>query len=277
MNDDDVDSDEYRTADDSKLPRAKRVLSAGEAGQRLLDGVMPEDEAAEYRRLVRLDDDELWAERDAQVRRAKERELAEQRAEDRRQRARLLKGDPFNFPSKAIDAAISVWPRDTVAMGHVRKWITWPKYVGILAGGPGTGKSTAAAWVALEVGASMPLFVRAHELEARGRYDKDLRRDLRASSMLVIDDVGVEVLDSKSVFRGLLDEVIDMFYGDRKRIVITTNLQKQRKERADGTINIADPPQFAERYGARVVSRLAEVGEWLPCGDEDLRRGQLLL
>ena len=273
MQDDDEQSEHYaERADDPVMPRAKHAVTAGQAAQQVLERVVPPDDAEEFARLIRLNDDRLWAERDARIQREKEREEAEQRARERKLRASLLKGDPYNFPAKAIDAALAVWPRDTPAMANVRKWITWPKLVAVLAGGTGTGKSTAAAWAALEVGGGSPLFVRAHELEARGRYDKDLRRDLRAASMLVIDDLGVEVLDGKGVFRALLDEVIDMFYGDRKRVVMTTNLQEARTPRPGGVIAFDDPPQFTERYGRRLFSRLFEVGEWLPCGDEDLRR-----
>lgn len=165
-----------------------------------------------------------------------------------------------SFPAISLDAAFEAGSSKslpTTSLKHAGSFMAGSKAVLVLAGGTGAGKTTAAAWCALEAGGSSAGFIRASELEARGRYDRDLRTWLRERSLLVIDDLGVEVLDGKGVFRSLLDETIDMFYGNRKRVVITTNLSK-----ADAI----------ERYGDRVMSRLHEVGAWGDCGAVDLRR-----
>lgn len=240
--------DENRTTDDSE--RTKREASARELVRTFLDGA---DLPGEH-------DDVWWARREAQI----AEEKASEAREARRLRAQFLIGDDCAFPSIAMKAAVAS-SVTTPASNIAERYAKSSARVLVLAGGTGTGKTTAATWLALEVGGSAPAFLRAGELEARGRYDHALRGWLRSRSMLVLDDLGAEVLDGKGVFRSLLDEVVDLFYGDRKRLVITTNLRAQR-ERGD------TEPQLVERYGARVVSRLVQVGMWGECGVRDLRR-----
>jgi DNA replication protein DnaC len=125
-----------------------------------------------------------------------------------------------------------------------------------LAGGVGVGKTTAAAWLALKREDSAPGFIRAGELERRGRYDRQLAEWLVSRTSLVIDDLGAEVLDSKGVFVSLLDQEIDRSYSKRSTLVITTNLLET---------------QVAERYGGRMWSRFNQRGAWGNCGMRDLR------
>ncbi len=209
-------------------------------------------------------------ERDAAARQWAADRIASELAERRRLIALEMRGEG-KFPAKLVNAAIAPWPTETTAMQHARAYLQGrARYVIVLAGGVGTGKSTAAAAIAFDGGGSRPGFIRASALERRGRYSKDLDAWLESRTMLVIDDLGAEVLDGHGVFRSLLDETIDMFYSDEKRIVITTNLIA-RRDKDDGA------PQFVERYGDRVASRLAECGTWASCGSRDLRRDQLRL
>ncbi|MFN0251708.1 MAG: ATP-binding protein [Kofleriaceae bacterium] len=210
--------------------------------------------------------------RDVEVRRM----LAEREAFDRAESRRLFAADlrdAGEFPARYVNAA-TAGPSDTPAMIGARKYLASRKSVLVLAGGVGAGKTTAAAWIAIEAGSahvtlpdargSLPAFIRAAELEARGRYDKHLRTWLRERSMLVLDDLGAEFLDGKNAFSSLLDEVIELYYSNHRRIVITTNLRARRVGDSE--------PQFIERYGERVASRLHEVGLWHECGARDLRR-----
>jgi DNA replication protein DnaC len=187
---------------------------------------------------------------------AAERARAE-RAEQQHRIAVEMK-DAGKFPARFVDAALA--PSDTPAMRLGSTHLASKKTVLVLAGSVGCGKTTAAAWIALNAGGSSPGFIRAASLERRGRYDKRLDPWLESRSSLVIDDLGDEVVHD--VFRSLLDEVCDMFYADGRRLVITTNLLEKG---------------FVERYGQRLASRLSEVGSWASCGNRDLRRDQLAL
>lgn len=190
--------------------------------------------------------------------------------EHRRVRAVEMKNPSTGkFPARSVDASLATWPSETAAQRQAREYLSGRRMALVLAGGVGAGKTTAATWVALEAGGTAPGFIRASALERRGRYSKTLDAWLETRSCLVIDDLGAEVLDGHGVFRSLLDETIDMFFGDRKRIVITTNLRPRRE--GDGEL------QFVERYGDRIASRLSEVGLWADCGVRDLRRDQLKL
>jgi DNA replication protein DnaC len=224
-----------------------------------------------------------WATRDREVANQRAADAVKERELVRKKRCELLRSDECRFPLLAIEHAATVGqPRsdgtmlsDTLAIGHARRFTVSDRRVLVLAGGVGTTKTTAATWLAIDpdIAGSAPGFLRAGELEARGRYDRhaekgdDLRSWLRTRTMLVLDDLGAEYMDSKNAFRSLLDEVLDLLYGDRKRVVITTNLHAKKDPKRKN-----EEPQFVERYGERVSSRLYEVGIWGECGAEDMRR-----
>jgi DNA replication protein DnaC len=205
---------------------------------------------------------EWWAQRD--------REIAEQRARDvaALERARMAQraGDlrENHFPEMFVTAALGEL-EDTPAMRHAQLFPHLPKKIIVFAGGVGAGKTTAAAWLALKGQDPRPAFARISELERRGRYDRNLDDWLKDKTSLVIDDVGAEVLDGKNVFRSLFDEIVDMFYGNRRTLVMTTNLRPKRA-------NTDEQEQFVERYGDRVASRVAQSGVWAECGMRDLRK-----
>ncbi len=244
---------------------------------------------------------------------AREQRLANEHAKDAsrterarmRQRADLLTqtegaaGVRGRFPRWAIEGAQKHDLRDTLAMTHGRKFADadqlvaaaetrrrmgerddddapapGPSMMLVLAGGTGAGKTTVASWIALKGTDAMPGFIRASELEGRGRYDKDLRAWIPERTTLVIDDLGAELLDGKGVFRSLLDEIVDTLYSSKRRLIITTNLRPKiddahREEcKRDGR---EPEPQFRERYGDRVRSRVVQVGQWADCGNTDLR------
>lgn len=205
---------------------------------------------------------EWWENRD--------REVAQLRAQDaaltERSRMTTRAGElrDNGFPAMFVECALGDLD-ETEAMRWARLFEQTPKKLLVLAGGVGAGKTTAASWVALKGQDPRPGFMRISELERRGRYDKRLDEWLKDKTSLVIDDVGAEVLDGKGVFRSLMDEVVDMFYSNRRTLVMTTNLRPRRKS-AD------EQEQFCERYGDRVWSRLSQLGVWGDCGTRDLRR-----
>lgn len=217
---------------------------------------------------------EYWNARDAELAALK---LAQERAEAAQGlqvRAQLLRVSA-GFPERAVERALC--PGNTEAQLAAHRFISRGKTALVLAGGTGTGKTSSATWLALHHGGSDPAFLRAGEFEARGRYDRDLRNWLRRKTMLVLDDIGAEPMDGKAYFRGLLDETIDMFYGHKRRLVITTNLTARIPEPKPGEPKpkVRPEPQFLERYGERIASRLFEVGSWAGCGNHDLRRKPL--
>jgi DNA replication protein DnaC len=146
----------------------------------------------------------------------------------------------------------------------------------VLAGPPGVGKTTAAAWLLAQgaprpymladvpacrdprLGSSWPhdlhpRFVPAGELAGQ-LWPADYRDTktpalLRSCSMLALDDLGMEVLGDKSSgeLAQRLDALLDARYRQNVWTVITTNLTDV---------------EFKDRYGERIVSRLLEVGDF---------------
>jgi len=248
--------------------------------------------------------DAWWREREQELADARAKNAAAEERDRMRIRADVLmhaegqSGLRCRFPRWAVEGARRA-SGDTLAMKHSRMFLAAaglesaaasrrllgerddddeparePSRILVLAGGTGGGKTTAAAWIALKSDDAMPGFIRASELERRGRYDKDLRGWIPERSSLVIDDLGAELLDAKNVFRSWLDEIIDAFYSSKRRLVITTNLKSRIDDahRAQCAASGVDAePQFRERYGDRVRSRIVQVGQWAECGNLDLR------
>lgn len=248
--------------------------------------------------------DEWWSKREQELADEQAKNVARTERDRMRHRAEMLvhtegqSGLRGRFPRWAVENAQSVTV-DTLAMQYSRQFLAEagqefaaatrrllgerdeddvpprePSRILVLGGGTGGGKTTAATWVELKRSDPMPGFILASELERRGRYDKDLRAWFPERTSLVIDDLGAELLDGKGVFRSWLDEIVDAFYSTKRRLIITTNLKPRIDDayRAECQRESRDPePQFRERYGDRVSSRIIQVGKWAGCGNRDLR------
>ena len=127
--------------------------------------------------------------------------------------------------------------------------------IAVLSGAAGTGKTVAAVWWATQL-RLVPVFLRASEFEAAGRYDREARDEWRDADVLILDDLGTEYLDTKGNFVAMLDELVDFHYSHHRLLVITTNCK---------------PDEFRARYGTRIVDRLRESGEWMTITGASLR------
>jgi DNA replication protein DnaC len=273
VSDDETDN-EPTERDDADTPAAADNYARTEGAQSVSDAVKNLNDLLGLNDVDFTKRDEAWwAEMDqrcktldAQRAVAAELDRMRKRAED------LVKRG--GFPRVCVDAALNP-TIETPAIGFARRFPHLPSRILVLSGGTGAGKTTAACWLALKGHDHTPGFIRASELERRGRYDKKLDEWLRDISSLVIDDLGVEVLDSKRVFASLLDEIVDSFYNRRRTLILTTNLLPRVDDEtaAEAKRRGEDPPpQFVERYGERVRSRVRQVGQWADCGMYDLRR-----
>lgn len=164
------------------------------------------------------------------------------------------------YPPVIVDELRSDRLIATDALDHARRFAAAPAAtILVLHGGTGAGKTTAGAWLARELGGSRPGLIRSTALERAGRYDHDHGAWVASRTFLTIDDLGVEYMDGKGAFLSLLDELIDIAYGHRRRIVITTNMDQQG---------------ISDRVGDRVWSRIVEVATIAGCGNVDLRHAR---
>jgi DNA replication protein DnaC len=158
-----------------------------------------------------------------------------------------------NFPVRAIEAALKA--TNTEALERLNGHDFHSQNIVVLAGGVGCGKTVAATrWMIGRPGAR---FLRASTFAATSRYDQTARNAVYGGGALVLDDLGAEFNDTKGSFLIDLEELVDTFYGDRKPMIITTNLLGNA---------------FVERYGQRVTSRLRECGAFIAINSPDLRK-----
>ena len=197
--------------------------------------------------------DEQWTAREAEMAAAAQ---AKARAEAERRPAMLRAA---GFPRRAVDWAFRA-DETAAAITRVRAWDPRAESVLVIAGSRGCGKTVAATWWAAQriEHHPVPVFMRAATFAASSRYDRSSRDLLLDAPALVFDDLGTEFLDSKGSFLVDLDELIDVYYGDYKPLLITTN---------------ATLDEFRERVGERITDRIRECGAFWSTRD-DSRRGK---
>lgn len=171
-------------------------------------------------------------------------------------------------PPRAVEAWEAGLTR-TKAAEAVEKAMNDGKTFCLLKGGTGVGKTVAAvaamaALLLLDERDELPcLFVRAVEGARLGLYDggdKALVAQMLKATVLVVDDLGAEFMSEGSIWRTILDEVVDTRYGDRSTTILTTNL---------------DSAAFKARYGERIADRIRHAGIVEECGTGSLReRGE---
>jgi DNA replication protein DnaC len=199
--------------------------------------------------------DEEWDAHDEEIRRKRQAESEEVSAEAKR--VRMGEFQDRGFPLRALQAAVLV-DETKPALARLAKWNPAEDSMIVLSGPAGCGKTVAAVWWAWHK-APWPMFLRSTTLAASSRYDREERASWLGAKSLVLDDLGTEYADSKGNYQVDLDELFDVFYGDRKPLIITTNCTKD---------------EFAQRYGARVMDRLRECGSWASIKGESLRGKQ---
>lgn len=170
-------------------------------------------------------------------------------------RARAAALHDRGWPQRALTIALTQCNENEPGIVRVRRYEGAGAFV--LSGEPGVGKTVAAAWWALGFHTPMT-FVRAATLARTSRYDAKAWEQWMHSRALCIDDLGAEYADTKGSFAVDLDELIDTFYADMRPLIITTNCKAS---------------VFKQRYGSRVMDRLAEAGAWSPVPGASLRRG----
>lgn len=151
-------------------------------------------------------------------------------------------------------------PRETAALAAVRAFMAnKAQSLLVLAGGVGTGKTVAAAWLLDQWGG---VFLKAIEVATAGAYDHEFWSDLRATLALVIDDVGTEPRDEKGWAAANFAALLDYRYDHQRKTILTTNLTAER---------------FRTVYGdARTLDRLREAGAFIAIPGESLRQSQQL-
>ena len=160
----------------------------------------------------------------------------------------------LGWPELAVDDALAADER-MPAIRIVDRWHARDSQVLVLSGPVGVGKTVAAAWYSL--GPVVVLsFVRAAELARVGRFSPKWDEWLHARA-LCVDDLGVEYADDKGSFASDVDHLLDVFYGNRRRLIITTN---------------CDVKAFRERYGQRIMDRISQRGDWQVVTGRSLRR-----
>ena len=156
-------------------------------------------------------------------------------------------------------------PLQTPAMDAVRAWLPTSSWSLLLIGGPGCGKTVAAAWAAPHIFAAggYVCWVRVAQAAHEGLYgaEADIRhRRWRNTTLLVLDDVGAEF--KSDAWMGVLQEILDERWAHGRKTIVTSNLSLDAGDRS-----------LRDRIGgARVMDRIAQDGQAVLCGSISLRR-----
>lgn len=198
--------------------------------------------------------EEEWREHDRRI--AEQRQIEERAAMrdklERRREALLAAGCPA-----AIVQAIPAVDREASAIRELASFSQDDHRIRVLAGGVGTGKTTAAVlWLAMH-GGLRPRFLTAMDLLRPGLYDRKATEAWKQATSVVLDDLGTEYMDGNGAASVIMDEFVNHFANGHARLVITTNLPLRA---------------LSERYGARVHSRILGSGRWQPVIGPDRRR-----
>ncbi len=196
----------------------------------------------------------------ASVDRAERERADREAAEAREARLRFFAG--AGIPERLHRLLLTGAADDRPSLVVVRSWLRdgcRPAFL-VLAGVPGTGKTTAGCWAIAERGGHR---VKAREIAAGSDFDPGFLRPLERASLLVVDDMGAESLDEKGWAVGRFARLIDARYERDAPTVIVTNLPM---------------PAFLHRYGGdggRLRDRLREVARWVDVAGESMRQPEL--
>jgi DNA replication protein DnaC len=173
------------------------------------------------------------------------------RLEEWRSQSRLARaGVPRRF--------LEVGPllRTTEALKATAEWRRSEDWALCLLGGVGTGKTLAACRALASWGGTVAFFPAAEASLAPlyGPAAADLRTKMKTAGMLVVDDLGAELLSD--AWRALFDSLVNERYGWRRALLLTSNLSLE---------------DFKARYGERVVDRLRDGGRIVSVGEGSLR------
>lgn len=170
--------------------------------------------------------------------------------------------EDFDIPARTLRALESI-PMHTESLAAISKQTD----ILVLSGGPGCGKSVAAAfWLVFNSidrndaglwGAGF--WITAASLSRGYAYDQEAFSKLTKKHALVIDDLGTEYQDQKERYLATLAEIVETRFAREKLTLITTNL---------------GPSEFKARYGERLADRIREDGSFVECGTVSLRRKQ---
>lgn len=159
----------------------------------------------------------------------------------------------LGWPIRAVEDALSA---DVTRANILRVQGVNASGAVVLGGNKGTGKTVAAAWLCAKR-SIRARFVRAAEFARTSRYSDAKFDEILRAKALCLDDVGAEFADDRGSLRVSLDELVDVFYSEKKTLIVTTN---------------ASGKEFAQRYGERMIDRMRQWGVWVAIDGESQRR-----
>lgn len=138
----------------------------------------------------------------------------------------------------------------------------------VLAGKTGTGKSVAAAEAIAKARAPAQLkyrprfvavadYVRACQGDTERGIGQWTEHEIQCCNTLALDDLGTEWASASDFSSHVIRELLERRERERNTTIMTTNLSRQ---------------DFANRYGTRIVSRIAGAGKWIQISGDDMRR-----
>ena len=147
----------------------------------------------------------------------------------------------------------------TKSCKQVKKFLEGDEVFLLLTGSIGIGKTYAcyAGIIEREEGGVYHKAVRLSQLLFTDK--RKTIQDIEDTGLLVLDDIGTEIITDKQWFDSILGSLIDYRYEWMRKTIITTNL------------TVTD---FSKRYGERITSRLSESGSAREFIGKDIRKSE---
>lgn len=158
-------------------------------------------------------------------------------------------------PDLFITAVADRKPLDCTPLTCVQEFLNCGDGFHVLSGGKGTRKTGSACWALGQLDSGK--FLHSRDITRLSIEQRDKWDAICSAPLVVLDDLGTEKRDEKGAFSSAVSELIDRVYSNRRRMIITCNLDKET---------------FAQVYGEREFDRLREVGKWSYIAGQSVRQ-----
>lgn len=177
-------------------------------------------------------------------------------AERVRRRRAVVERCGFGLPAEVAELVISDRLYSTRPLELAKAWLRGPREVFLAIGKPGTGKSVACIWAALERLDEGPFVYVLESTLAEWRWYRTRHaaelEELREAATVLIDEAGMTEGPRREIARIAVAELVHQRMG----VLQTGRYRRRRRTLLTGNLSL---DELAERFDPRLLDRLVQV------------------